>query len=192
MLVLFNALTLRPAVRYLSKHHTPPWLAATAFFVVLLSVGFATFYFVSGPVASWYEDAPKPAQAFAEKFSGFQSSLDALTNLTEKMQDASKAANGLPVQEVVIRESALPTIFGVLAGYPVQFLITLLATLVLAVFLMASGDLFYEKLVRILPTLSARKRALHIVYDIEIGFLRSYGWPVWSWRIHCDPSHGEC
>ena len=32
---------------------------------------------------------------------------------------------------------------------------------------MASGDLFYEKLVRILPTLSDRKLALHILYDIE-------------------------
>ena len=32
---------------------------------------------------------------------------------------------------------------------------------------MASGDLFYEKLVRVLPTLTDRKRALHIVYDIE-------------------------
>lgn len=167
VLALFIALTLRPAVRYLSKHHTPPWLAATVFFVVLLAAGFATFYYVSGPVASWYEDAPKLAQAFAQKFSGLQSSLDTFTNLTAKMQDTSNATNGSDVQEVVIRESALPAIFGIVTGYPVQFLFSLLATMILAVFLMASGDLFYEKLVRILPTLSARKRALHIVYDIE-------------------------
>ncbi len=167
VLALFIALTLRPAIRYLSKHHIPPWLAAAGFFVVLLSGGFATFYFVSGPVASWYHDAPKLAQAFSEKFRGLQSSLETLTTLTEKMQDVAKATDNPAVQEVVVRESALPTIFSVLTGYPVQFLITLLATLVLAVFLMASGDLFYEKLVRILPTLTARKRALHIVYDIE-------------------------
>ncbi len=167
VLALFIALTLRPAIRYMSKRSIPPWLAAAGFFVMLLGAGSATIYFVSGPVASWYQDAPQLAQAFTEKFRGLQSSLETLTTLTEKVQDVAQATNDPAVQEVVVRESALPTIFSVLTGYPVQFLITLLATLVLAVFLMASGDLFYEKLVRILPTLSSRKRALKIVYDIE-------------------------
>ena len=42
-----------------------------------------------------------------------------------------------------------------------------MATLVFAVFLMASGDLFYEKLVRVLPTLTDRKQAIRIVYELE-------------------------
>ena len=54
-----------------------------------------------------------------------------------------------------------------MTGYPVQFAVTLAATIILAVFLLASGDMFYEKLVRILPNLTARKQALHIVYAIE-------------------------
>jgi predicted PurR-regulated permease PerM len=87
--------------------------------------------------------------------------------MTTKLQDVAKAGNAPLIQEVVVRESALPAIFSIATGYPIQFLITLLTTLVLAVFLMASGDLFYEKLVRILPNLSARKRALHIAYAIE-------------------------
>ena len=38
---------------------------------------------------------------------------------------------------------------------------------VLLLFLLASGDMFYEKLVRVLPTLTDRKRGLRIAYDIE-------------------------
>ena len=167
VLALFIALTLRPAIRYLAKHHTPPWLAAAVFVVLLMTGGFSAFYFLSGPVTSWFEQAPQLSQAFSEKFRGLRSSLDTLTNLSERIQDVSKPANTTAVQEVVVRGSALPAIFSMLTGYPVQFLITLIATLVIAVFLMASGDLFYHKLVRILPTLTERKRALHIVYDIE-------------------------
>lgn len=167
VLALFIALTLRPAIRYLAKHHTPPWLAATFFVVLLVTSGFSAFYLLSGPATSWFEQAPQLSQTFSEKFSGLRSSLNAITNLSEKIQDVSKPANEVAVQEVVVRGLALPAIFGMLTGYPIQFLITLMATLVIAVFLMASGDLFYEKLVRILPTLTERKRALHIVYDIE-------------------------
>jgi predicted PurR-regulated permease PerM len=167
VLALFIALTLRPAIRYLARHHTPPWLAASVFVALLALSGVSAFYFLSGPVASWYEQAPQLMQTFSEKFSALRDSLDALTNLTDTIQNGPQPASVTAVQEVVVRGSALPAIFGMLTGYPIQFLITLIATLVIAVFLMASGDLFYQKLVRILPTLTERKRALHIVYDIE-------------------------
>ena len=61
-----------------------------------------------------------------------------------------------------MRGFAITAIFGMLSGYPIQFLITLTTTLVIAVFLMASGDLFYKKLEHTLPTLTERNRALHI------------------------------
>ncbi len=167
VLALFIALTLRPAIRYLAKHGIPAWLAASTFVVLLVFCGLSAFYLLSGPVASWIDQAPQLSQTFAEKFSGLRSSLDTLTNLSEKLQNASTPAGKPAVQEVLVRESALPALLVVLTGYPIKFLITLIATLVIAVFIMASDDLFYEKLVRILPTLTERKRALHIVYDIE-------------------------
>jgi predicted PurR-regulated permease PerM len=167
VLALFIALTFRPAIRYLSKHRIPPLFAAAVFFGLLVGGGITMFYFVSGPIIIWFEEAPQLMQTFSGKFRGILASLETITSLTEKLQDVSTVANAPAAQEVVIRESALPAMVSIVTGYPVQFLITLLTTLVLAVFLMASGDLFYEKLVRILPTLSARKRALHIAYDIE-------------------------
>ena len=167
VLALFIALTLRPAVRYLAKHSIPPWLAATFFVVILVIGGFTTGYLLSGPVTAWINDAPQFARTFAEKFHGIRSSLDTIINLSDKLQDASAPVSSTAVQEVVVRQPALPALLALITGYPVRFAITLLATLVIAMFLMASGDLFYEKLVRILPTLTDRKRALHIVYDIE-------------------------
>jgi predicted PurR-regulated permease PerM len=167
VLALFIAITLRPGIRLLAKHSIPPWLAASIFVIVLVIAGLSAFYLLSGPVASWIGQAPQLSQTFSEKFSGLRSSLDALTNLSEKLQSASVSVDTAAVQEVMVREPALPALVAMLTGYPIQFLITLIATLVISVFLMASGDLFYQKLVRILPNLTERKRALHIVYDIE-------------------------
>jgi predicted PurR-regulated permease PerM len=40
-------------------------------------------------------------------------------------------------------------------------------TLILMFFLLSSGDMFYEKLVHVMPTFSDKRRAVRIVYDIE-------------------------
>jgi predicted PurR-regulated permease PerM len=167
VLASFIALTFRPAVRFLSKHHIPPWLSATLLLVVLVTGGLSAGYMLSWQVSAWIDQAPQLTQAFVEKFRGLRPWLDAVANLVDKLQDVSAATSDTTVQEVIVRQPVLPAWLVLITWYPLQLAITLVATLVIAVFLMASGDLFYEKLVRVLPTLTDRKRALHIVYDIE-------------------------
>ena len=167
VLASFIALTFRPAVRYLSRHFVPPWLSATLLAIVLVGGGLIAGYMLSWQVSAWIDQAPQLAETFAEKFRGLRSWLDVVINLTDKIQDATAAPGVIPAQEVVVREPVLPGWLIVMTWYPLQVTITLVATLAIAVFLMASGDLFYEKLVRVLPTLTDRKRALRIVYELE-------------------------
>ncbi len=167
VLALFIALTLRPAIRVLEKYLVPPWLAATVFVLVLISAGALAIYLLSAPLSNWIDQAPQLQEKFASKFSWVGDILKKFSNLTDQIQNASTPALGNPVQEVVVKEHSFPGLLVAMTGYPIQFAVTLAATLVIAVFLLASGDLFYQKLVRIMPNLSARKRALHIVYDIE-------------------------
>jgi predicted PurR-regulated permease PerM len=47
-------------------------------------------------------------------------------------------------------------------------------TLILVLFILASGDLFYEKLVRVMPTLSDKKRAVRIFRDVEFEVSRYF------------------
>ena len=167
VLAFFVALTLRPIIRYLDRRGVPAAFTAFVFVIVILASSFAMVYLLSGPISSWFDQAPQLSRTFSEKFSGLRSPIDTISNLSQKLNSATEPANGSPAQEVVIHTPALPAIFALVTGYPMQILITLSATLVIAVFLMASGNLFYEKMVRILPHLTARKRALRIVYDIE-------------------------
>ncbi len=167
VLATFIALTFRPTVRYLAKHYIPPWLAATLLALLLIGGGLYASYQLSGQISSWVDQAPQFAEKLNSKFSGLRSSFNAVSNITEKLQDVSTPSNSPAVQQVVVRESVLPAVLGLITGYPIQLLITMGATLAFAVFLMASGDLFYEKLVRVLPTMTDKKKALHIVYDVE-------------------------
>jgi len=167
VLAFFIALTLRPAVRFLQKFLVPPWLAATVFVILLVFSGVMVGYLISGPISDWINQAPQLQQQFASKFAGISEIFTKFSNLTDQIQNASTPAQGSSVQEVVVKQHLFPGLLVSMTSYPIQFAVTLAATLVIAIFLLASGDLFYEKLVRILPNLTARKQALHIVYDIE-------------------------
>ena len=167
VLAVFIALTLRPAVRFLQKFLVPPWLAATVFVILLVIAGALAGYLISGPISDWIDQAPLLQQKFTSKFAGLSEIFTKFSNLTDQIQNASTPAQGSSVQEVVVKQHLFPGLLVSMTSYPIQFAVTLAATLVIAVFLLASGDLFYEKLVRILPNLTTRKKALHIVYDIE-------------------------
>lgn len=167
ILALFLALTLRPAVRYLQKWLVPPGVTAAIFVSTLILLSYLAVYMLGPPLSEWIQQAPALQQKFTSKFSGFGEIFKRFSYVTDQIQNATSASADAKVQEVVVREHSLPGMLVSLTSYPLQFVISLAATLVIAVFLLASGDLFYEKLVRILPTLTARKRALHIVYNIE-------------------------
>ncbi len=161
------ALTFRPAVRRLARYNVPPWAAATGFASILVLACLLAAYFASGPISGWVADAPEIQRTFLEKIRNIRSWFGGFLNLTERIQDAATPTTDAGVQEVVIKDSGLSAFLAAAAGYPANFVLILSAALVIALFLMASGDLFYEKLVRVLPTLTDKKTALRIIYDVE-------------------------
>ena len=169
VLAAFIALTFRPLIRFLAKRGIAPALATTFIAAALIASGVLAVYFLSAPLAQWISEAPAIARTFAEKLRGLRSSLAAVSDLADKVQEASAPGPGpgAAIQEVTLRQSSLPAIILMATGYPVQLAVLLGATSVIAVFLMASGDLFYEKLIHILPRMTDKKRALRIVYDVE-------------------------
>jgi predicted PurR-regulated permease PerM len=68
------------------------------------------------------------------------------------------------VQKVVIQQ---PGLLSRAADTLVSTLTTTGVMLVLLLFLLSSGTLFYEKMIAVLPTLTDKKRALRVAYDVE-------------------------
>jgi predicted PurR-regulated permease PerM len=167
LLGFFIAITFRPAIRFLARYQVPEWLAASGFIVTFAAVGLVFAYSIAGPIAAFAQKAPAYAETFANKLRDIQVSLISLTRFAEKIQAAAAPAGSVSAQEVIIREGPPIAYVGQLTGYSMNMVATIVLTLVIAAFLMASGDLFYAKLVRVLPTLHDKKTALRIVYDVE-------------------------
>ncbi len=167
-LAFFIALAFRPTVRRLSRRGIPAWLASSAFIGIVIFAVAGFVYAVSGPVAALIADAPFYLKAFSGKIRDLRASIDSVINLTERIQDAADIAAAAPVKEVVVADnSPLMAFLAQGTGYSADIVTTIVLTLVIAAFMTASGDLFYEKIVRVLPTLTDKKRALRIVYDVE-------------------------
>jgi predicted PurR-regulated permease PerM len=165
-LAFLIAITFRPLIRWLSVRGLPAWASASALATTVLVVGLSVGYLISGPVAGWIADAPEIRRSLTEKVRSISGTFDNITKITEDIKDAATPLNDKPVTEVVVKEPGLPAIFS-MAAYPVSYVATFTGAVILSLFLMASGDLLYEKLINIMPTLTDKKNALRVVQDVE-------------------------
>ena len=161
------AMTLRPVIRWLSRRGVPAWAAAGGFAVILLAGGLAAGYLLSGPISVWIADAPEIQRVLMDKLRAIRASFEQFARITKNIQEAATPANDPGVQEVVVKESGLPEFLWLAVGYPAVYIFMFAGAVILSLFLMASGDLLYEKLVKVMPTLTDKKNALRIVHDVE-------------------------
>lgn len=162
-LAFLFALVLSPVVRALARRRVPEWV--TAFLLVLALTGVMAFalYSLSGPAANWLEQAPQIGREIKGKISALRQPVEAVV-------DASKQVDQLTVeqdpeaQRVVLSEPGL--LSRAASGAP-ELIAQIGVALVLLLFLLSSGDMFYEKLVKSLPTLSDKKRGLRIARTVE-------------------------
>ena len=165
-LAFFIAITFRPLIRWLSVRGIPAWGTASALATAILVGGLSAGYFVSGPVTGWIEHAPEIRQALATKVRGITGTFEHIAKITEDIKEAATPASDEPVTEVVVKEPGFPAVLW-LALYPATYAAMFTGAVVLSLFLMGSGNLLYEKLLNIMPTLTDKKNALRIVQDVE-------------------------
>jgi predicted PurR-regulated permease PerM len=167
ILALLVTLTFMPVVRWFSRRGVPAAVSAIAL-VILIGAGLGgTGVMLADPVSEMIEQSPEFAAKLRERMSGFQGpfGLGRLVQSAEQLRDLTETATGgESAQKVVI---AQPGVVAILAETLSGIGATLAATLILVVFLLSSGDLFLQKLVRALPTLHDKKRSLRVVRDVE-------------------------
>ena len=156
------ALTLSPVTRGLARIGIPHWVSAVGLIGITALGITAVIYFSSGTVVGWMDSARQMGTELQNKLSGIFRQLESVRQAGEDV--ANLTANDASVQEVVVKQ---PTLIDSAMNVLSNVGATLAVSLVLASFLLASGDMFYIKLVQSFPTMSGKKRALTMVYDIE-------------------------
>ncbi|WP_229747673.1 AI-2E family transporter [Marivita lacus] len=157
------ALTLGPWVRWLSRCGIPSALSATVLifgFAVLLGIA---VLLLGGKVTSWFDEIPRISFELREKLRGITDSVAAVQNASEQVEDLAKGGDDTAETVVLQQPGMLTTVVSNLAS----FLTSLVAGLVLALFLLSSGNLFYVKVVESFPSFADKKRALTAIYEIE-------------------------
>jgi predicted PurR-regulated permease PerM len=162
-------MTLKPLIRWSSRCRIPPPLSAglVLFFLVAgIIIGFIQF---GRPAMKWVDDAPQHMTELRQRIQKilppgerFTEAVAAVNNLgateAEKNEDQKKAPT------VQVKETRGT---GSILNWTGTLLVGIGETLVLIYLLLASGDLFLQKLVHLMPTLSDKKRAVEICHEVQ-------------------------
>jgi predicted PurR-regulated permease PerM len=165
VLALNLALLLAPAVGGLRRMGLPE-PAGAALVVLALLAGLAWgVYMLSGPAMEWAAKLPESVRAIERKVRNVRQPVE---TVRKAAQEVDKLTTGEPpggrTPVVAVKEPGV--VSTVLSGTT-----TLAAEAVLMVltlyFLLASGDLFLRKVIRVLPTLADKKRAVEIARETK-------------------------
>ncbi len=175
ILGILMALTLSPLARLMARVGIPSVVSA---FLLVGATALAiamTVYFSSATIAGWIGDSADIGRQLQSKLSVVFKSIDSLRQAAEDVGNIANAAPATGADTAVAVAAAsdpapmiapvslLSSAMNVAATTGATFLVAV----VLAVFILASGDMFYIKLVQSFPTLTGKKRALTIVRDVE-------------------------
>jgi predicted PurR-regulated permease PerM len=163
------SMTMRPLVRWLSCLHIPTPISAAIVFCLLVAAGAITFMELERPAARWVNEAPQHMTELRQRvqklYPGFlhlsraATAVSDLGKTEQEMREERKKAPVVEVKEDRGTNSILNWTGTLLAG--------LSEVLVLIYLLLASGDLFLQKLVRVVPTLRGKIRVLEISHEIQ-------------------------
>ena len=155
---------LAPIVRLFKGVRIPEPLSALFIIVALLGTLTLGAYSLSDPAAEWIQRAPQSLIGVRAKLQSILRPVQGVQETTKELEKMTTLGKDEETTAVEIKKPGLGEV--VLSGAK-NFLLAGSVTLVLLYFLLASGDMFLLKLVKILPTLENKKRAVEIYRQIE-------------------------
>jgi predicted PurR-regulated permease PerM len=129
--------------------------------LAILSFG---VYELSTPVERWAAEAPKTLSTVEARMKKLTKPLERVRRTAEQVETATSTAAPPKTTEVVVRG---PGLVARVFGTTQRFVAGSLEVLILLFFLLASGDLFLQKLVKVLPALGDKRTAVQIARAAE-------------------------
>ncbi len=162
-------MTLKPLIRWSSCCHIPPAFSAAIVLCFLVgAVGFG-FFQLGRPALTWMNEAPQHmtdlrqrVQNLFPRVARFNLAAAAVNNLGATDEEKKEQQEKAPTVEVKDSRGTSSIL-----DWTGTLLVGIGETLVLVYLLLASGDLFLQKLVRVMPTLSDKKRAVEVSHEIQ-------------------------
>jgi len=169
VLALLLSLLLSPLVRLLRRLHLPEPLGAGIVLLALLGALGGGIYELSGPAYEWMQKAPTSLRRVEAKLRELKRPVLLFGRATEQVAKIADVTANSPAKAapVAVAVPAGPSLGARLVGGTTDFVASAAIFFILLYFLLASGDLFLRKLVRVLPSLADKKRAIEIARQVE-------------------------
>ena len=164
-LILASLLTflLRPVVRTLKRLRIPEWAGAALVLLVLLGIGSYGLLRLSRPAAEWVGKVPESLGKIELKVSVLHKPLETLNRTAEELKKIARMGEEKKLEVEIKRPALADTVF----TSTQEFLAKASVIVILLYFLLASGDLFLNKTVKVFPGLDRKKEIVKIIRALE-------------------------
>lgn len=164
VLALLLSYLFRPVVRALAKIGIPPSAGSA---VVLVGVVAAIAYaisFLMVPAAGWLEKAPYGMQQLQDKLLPLRKPMEQVAKASGEIDKLTSPDGPGAAPTIAVKENSITD---TLYGRTPEFVISSVLLLILLYFLLTYDAVFLAKVLKLMPTLEDKKRALSIAHQIE-------------------------
>ena len=160
--LLLNFL-LSPLIRLLVRFRIQPPVGAALVVALLITGVGSAIYQLAGPAQRWAASAP---QSFGRAQSKLKRIIRPIQQVQRNVEEAADAAGGQTGKAPVVVQSG-PSLGSRLFGTTQRLVAGMLEVFILLYFLLAGGDLFLQKLIKVLPHFSDKVKAVEIARATE-------------------------
>jgi predicted PurR-regulated permease PerM len=164
MLSILFAVLLRPVVRWFESVSVPTPVGALIVLFVVLGVLGAGGAALAAPAREWVAQAPQHVKEAEARLRQLRKPVQQITQAAERMEGAVGGSER-SAQSSTGSSSEAPKAMATAFGTTAAFVGALVEVLLLTFLLLASGDLFLQKLVHVFP--GERSAALRVTRDVE-------------------------
>jgi predicted PurR-regulated permease PerM len=155
---------LSPLIRAMKRARIPEPLSAALVIVVLLGAAGAAVYGLVDPAKEWGSKLPASMREAEARLRKLRTPVEQVSKTAEQVEQVAKVDNGAKTPEVVVKG---PTLTERLFGTTQTLIASAVEVIILLYFLLAAGDLFLQKLIKVLPLLRDKKKAVAIARETE-------------------------
>lgn len=155
---------LMPLMRAAPFRFLPHALSAAIMVVAILGALSGAIYMLAEPAAQWTARIPAAIEEFEQRSSEISEPVEAVRRASEQVEELARVRGGQDQQTVVVKEPPLMEQVMEVAG---QKGTSFLIFIVLLYFLLATGELLRDRIIRSARRLTDKEKARRILRSIE-------------------------
>jgi predicted PurR-regulated permease PerM len=164
VLALLLSYLLRPIVRALGRLRISPLVGAGLILLGLIATLGYGVYTLATPAAGWISSAPYSVQQLQWKLMPLKQPIQSVAKASGEIEKLAAPDNTVAKAAVEVKRHPITDMLFVQTP---ELVVSTVTMLILLYFLLAYDGIFLMKLIKLLPTLSDKKRAVSIANDIE-------------------------